>query len=53
MSSLILTQLRMEDSAEGGLTQFWEFFTMIPCGLRDFRRKLLGYLGLKLDMRAL
>ena len=24
-------------SAEGGPTQFWKLFTMIPCALRDFK----------------
>ena len=33
----------MNNSAEGGLTKFWELFTIIPCALRDF--KTLNNLG--------
>ena len=28
----------MDNSAKGGLTQIWEHFTEISCGLRDFKR---------------
>ena len=27
----------MDDTAEGGLTQFWELFTVIPCASKDFK----------------
>ena len=27
---------RMDDNAEGVLTQFWELLTMIPCAPKDF-----------------
>ena len=26
-----------DDSAKGGLTQFWELFTVIPCGPKMFK----------------
>ena len=27
----------IDDSAKGGLTQFWELITMIPCATKDFK----------------
>ena len=34
----------MDDSAKGGLAQFSEHFTVIPCALKDFVRKYHRYL---------
>ena len=31
-------QVPIDDSAEGGLTQFWELFTAIPCLPKDSKR---------------
>ena len=28
----------IDDSAKGGLTQFRELFTVIPCARKDFKR---------------
>ena len=28
---------QMDDNAKGGLTQFWDFLTMIPCALKHFK----------------
>ena len=28
----------MDDTANGGLTQFQELLTVIPCALKDFKR---------------
>ena len=28
----------MDDPAKGGLTQFWEIFTVILCAYKDFKR---------------
>ena len=30
--------LAIDDSAKGGLTQWWEFFTMIPCAPKYLKR---------------
>ena len=30
--------LAIDDTAKGGLTQFWELFTVIPCAPKDFKR---------------
>ena len=29
---------KIDDSAKGGLTQFWELFTMIPCAPKYLKR---------------
>ena len=29
--------LEMDDPAQGGLTPFWELFTVIPCALKNFK----------------
>ena len=28
----------MDDTVKGGLTQFYELFTLIPCAPKDFKR---------------
>ena len=35
---------KMDDSAKGGLPQFWEIFTVIPCAPKDFKRQEHCYL---------
>ena len=30
---------KIDDSAKGGLTRFWEIFTMIPCAPKYLKRK--------------
>ena len=32
------SQRAVDDTAKGGLTQFWELFTVIPCAPKDFKR---------------
>ena len=30
--------VQIDDSAKGGMTQFWELFTMIPCAPKYLKR---------------
>ena len=32
------TRYIMDNSVKGGLTQFWELLTVIPCASKDFKR---------------
>ena len=34
-----MTWNAIDDSAKGGLTQFWELFTMIPCARKYLKRQ--------------
>ena len=37
-SPLLLAVSLIDDTAKGGLTQFWELFTAIPCALKHLKR---------------
>ena len=36
---VLVTYYGMDDTAKGGLAQFWELFTVIPCAPRHLKRK--------------
>ena len=37
-ASMVCISVLIDDSAKGGLTQFWELFTMIPCEPKYLKR---------------
>ena len=55
LSQTSFSGIKLDDTTEGGLTIFWEHFTMIPCEPKHLKLQYhhyLKHLGLKLKLRA-